>query len=231
MLTTALQFSGGKDSLACLHLWEDKLDETVVLWVNTGAAYPQTIRQMERVAARVPHFREVRTNQPENIQRCGFPADVVPAINTAWGRLSTKERGPKIQSYIDCCAENIWIPMHNAVKEMGLTRIVRGQRNDERRTSPVRSGQVVDGIEYVFPIQDWTREQVLDYLRQVNAEIPDYYEHEQTSRDCWSCTAYLDESRDRIRRLPNELREVVMLRIRSIHDAVTSEIKPLEDLL
>lgn len=230
MLTTALQFSGGKDSLACLHLWEDMLDETVVLWVNTGAAYPETIRQMERVAARVPHFKEVRTDQPANIEQYGLPADVVPTINTSWGRLSTSEPGPKIQSYIDCCAGNIWIPMHNAVREMGLTRIVRGQRNDERRTSPIRSGQIVDGIEYVFPLQDWSREQVMEYLRNVGADIPGYYEHEQTSRDCWSCTAYLDESRDRIRRLPSELREVVMMRIRGIHKAVQAEMKPLEDL-
>lgn len=231
MLTTALQFSGGKDSLACLHLWRDRLDETVVMWVNTGAAYPETIAQMERIRKWVPHFHEVRTDQPDDIARCGWPTDVVPTLNTYWGLLSTGKDAPKMRSFIECCASNIWFPLNRAVRALGLTRVVRGQRREERRRSPVRSGHVEDGIEYVFPIEDWTSDQVMSYLRSVNADIPSYYESEPTSRDCWSCTAYLDESAARIRNLPEPLREVVMLRVRTIRDAVSSEMRFADEVL
>jgi 3'-phosphoadenosine 5'-phosphosulfate sulfotransferase (PAPS reductase)/FAD synthetase len=223
MITTALEFSGGKDSLACLYLWREKLDETVVLWVNTGDAYPETIEQMQRVREWVPNFHEVRADQPRVIEHYGFPSDVVPVLNTPLGQACTREPGVRIQSFMDCCARNIWIPMHEAVKALGVTRVVRGQRNDERRTAPIRSGHVEDGIEYLFPIEDWSEREVYEYLQSVDAPIPDYYQQERTSRDCMHCTAYLDESSERIRNLPKIQRDIVLHRIRAIAAAVRAE--------
>jgi phosphoadenosine phosphosulfate reductase len=221
-ITTALQFSGGKDSLACLHLWRDKLDETVVIWCNSGAAYPDTIEQMERVKSWVPNFLEVRGNQPAVIERYGYPSDVVPVLSSPHAFRVDTRTGPMIQSFMDCCARSLWAPMFNAVKQMGITRVVRGQRNDERLTGPVRNGDVVDGIEYALPIQDWTEAEVFAYLREVGAEIPAYYETgERTSRDCWSCTAFRFESRERTNNLKGEQREIVFARLEQIRTAIT----------
>jgi 3'-phosphoadenosine 5'-phosphosulfate sulfotransferase (PAPS reductase)/FAD synthetase len=225
MITTALEFSGGKDSLACLYLYRDagKLEETVVLWVNTGDAYPETIAQMQRVREWVPHFHEVKSDQPSVIAEFGFPSDVVPGLNTRLGQACTGESGVRIQSFMDCCARSVWLPMHEAVKALGVTRVVRGQRNDERRRAPIKSGHVEDGIEYLFPIEDWTEQQVYEYLQSVDADLPAYYREERTSRDCMHCTAYLDESAERIRNLPTIQRGIVLHRIRSIAAAVRAE--------
>ena len=38
-----LSFSGGKDSLACLHLCRPYRDKLTVAWVNTGAAFPHIV--------------------------------------------------------------------------------------------------------------------------------------------------------------------------------------------
>jgi len=221
MITTALQFSGGKDSLACLHLWRDKLEETVVIWCNSGAAYPNTIEQMERVKSWVPHFLEISGDQPGVIERYGYPSDVVPVLSSPAAALINGGKGPRIQSWIDCCARSLWAPMYNAIKQLGVTRVVRGQRSDEALTGKIRHGDVVDGIEYVLPIQDWTEAEVFAYLREVGAEIPAYYETgERTSRDCWSCTAFRFESRERTNNLKGEQREIVFARLEQIRVAI-----------
>lgn len=222
MIKTALQFSGGKDSLACLYLWRDKLDETVVMWCNSGAAYPETLEQMQRIKSWVPHFLEVNGDQPTVIEQHGYPSDVVPVINSAQGSwVNQSLTGPKIQSFIDCCARSLWAPMYNAVKQLGITRVVRGQRNDETLTGPVRNGHVYDGIEYLLPIQDWSEADVFAYLKEVGAELPPYYATgERTSRDCWSCTAYRFESRERTNNLKGEQREIVFARLDQIRAAI-----------
>jgi ubiquinone/menaquinone biosynthesis C-methylase UbiE len=222
-ITTALQFSGGKDSLACLHLWRDKdlLDSTVVLWCNSGAAYPETIEQMECIKTWVPNFLEVKGDQPGVIERYGYPSDVVPVLSSPQGSVLNGRHGPLIQSFMDCCARSLWAPMYNAIKALGITRVIRGQRNDEKLTGPVRNGDLIDGIEYILPIQDWTEAEVFAYLKEVSAEIPAYYENgERTSRDCWSCTAFRFESRERTNNLTGEQREIVLARLEEIRAAI-----------
>lgn len=219
-ITTALQFSGGKDSLACLYLWRDKLDETVVVWCNSGAAYPETIAQMERIKAWVPNFLEVRGNQPAVIERYGYPSDVVPVLSSPHPACVHNQAKVRIQSFIDCCARSIWAPMYAAVKALGVSKVVRGQRNGETLTGPVRNGHIYDGIEYILPIQDWSEADVLEYLKEVGAELPEYYQTERTSRDCWSCTAYRFESRERTNNLTGEQREIVFARLEQIRAAI-----------
>ena len=45
----ALQFSGGKDSLAVLYLCKEWWNKITVVWLNTGSAFPETIAQMEGI--------------------------------------------------------------------------------------------------------------------------------------------------------------------------------------
>lgn len=220
MITTALQFSGGKDSLACLHLWRDRLDETVVVWCNSGAAYPETIAQMERIRSWVPHFLEVKGDQPGVIERYGYPSDVVPVLASPQGEVVRKRAGVRIQSWMECCARSLWAPMYQAVKALGIKRVVRGQRNDEFLTGPIRHGDFVDGIEYVLPLQEWSAADVLAYLKEVGAELPEYYGSERTSRDCWSCTAFRFESKERTDNLKGEQREIVFARLEEIRTAI-----------
>ena len=235
MITTALQFSGGKDSLAILHLWRDKLDETVVMWVNTGAAYPNTVKQMKTLRQTVPHFLEIPSNQPQQIRDNGFPSDIVPIHFTNFGlNVHTMDysRPVRIQASFSCCFENIWRPMHEAVKQLGVSQVIRGQRNAERYKNPIHDGHVEDGITYRFPIEDWTDDQVMKYLLDNNVEIPSYYKDgEGKSHDCWSCTAYLDEDSGRIHNLPSIQRADVIERLKKIKRAVALQVEPMEQIL
>jgi phosphoadenosine phosphosulfate reductase len=217
----ALQFSGGKDSLACLYLLREEWNTLRVVWVNTGAAYPETLAFMEKWKAVLPHFVEVKSDQPAQVAKNGYPSDVVVVNDTHFGRQFIKRDAAIVQPYLNCCAENIWFPLHNAINELGATEIVRGQRRDDRRQSFVRDGDVIDGKKYIFPIYDWTDEQVFSYLNEVGAEMPQGYRSgEKTGRDCWDCTAYLDENAQRIKNLPDAKRAVVLGRLRDIRQAV-----------
>lgn len=190
---TVLQFSGGKDSLAMLFLMQPHWDQLTVLWVNTGAAYPETIALMDRVRALVPHFHELKTDQPASIERNGYPVDVVPIRHTNFGHGVEGGTRIKIRPYFQCCGENIWEPLQAFCKFSGVATVIRGQRNDERMTGQLRDGDERDGIVYLMPLQNWTEEDVFKFLRSNDIPIPDHYSMTGTSLDCMGCTAFLHE--------------------------------------
>jgi 3'-phosphoadenosine 5'-phosphosulfate sulfotransferase (PAPS reductase)/FAD synthetase len=155
------------------------------------------------------------------VARNGYPADVIVVNDTPFGRQFIKRDAPLVQPYLNCCAENIWFPLLNAINEIGATEIVRGQRKSDVRQSFVRDGDVIEGKKYTFPIYEWTDEQVFSYLKEVGAEMPaGYARGEKTGRDCWDCTAYLDENAQRIKNLPDDKRTVVLSRLHAIREAV-----------
>lgn len=216
----ALHFSGGKDSLACLYLHRGEWDKLVVAWVNTGAAYPETVEYMKDWKVRLSYFVEIESNQPAQIKRHGFPADVVPIDHTLLAYGYGLEAEPMLQDYMQCCRENITLPLMLKMKELGITRVIRGTKKADRRKAPIEPGQIIDGVEYLFPLWSWTDADVLAYLKEVDAPIPSYYATEKTSRDCWDCTAYLGENQERIANLPSDRRAVVIERLMQIEIAI-----------
>lgn len=193
-----LQFSGGKDSLACLELLKPWWGKLLLAWTNTGDAYPETISIVNYVKWLAAGFIEIKSDVRTWINQNGWPVDLVPVRNTPFG-ISVTGDAVALQPYPACCAANIWVPMHGAMKEYGVTLIIRGQRISDNRKSQVRSGCVIDGIEYLFPLEDWSASDVFEFLANCDIGVPDYYENSDTSLDCMHCTAYLDESGKKMR--------------------------------
>ncbi len=189
----ALYFSGGKDSLACLYLLRAYWDDLTVVWCNTGDAFPETLAQMEEIRYTVPNFLEVKSDQPEQRARCGPPSDVVCAWETPIGR-SMKASPRKMQTAFGCCAENIWVPLHKTMMNLGFTLIIHGQRSDELRKAPIQSGHIEHGIEYYLPLETWSKNDVLLFLKTHGIKLPEHYSYVDSSLDCQHCTGYLDES-------------------------------------
>jgi 3'-phosphoadenosine 5'-phosphosulfate sulfotransferase (PAPS reductase)/FAD synthetase len=202
----------------------ERWDSLIVAWLNTGAAYPEMIEYMAMWKERLPNFVEIKTDQPRNIAEFGWPADVVPINSTSLGKTATGNDGPLIQPYLSCCAANVWLPLHKAMLDMGIECVIKGQRIEDARKSIVRNGDTVDGILFLQPIEKWTTEQVFDYLDEVNADFPPGYGlGEKTGRDCWDCTAYLDENKVRIENLPEERKAEVKRRLGLIGDAIRQQ--------
>lgn len=190
----ALAFSGGKDSMACLHMCRDKID--FAIFVDTGKTYPETWDMVDYARTMVPVFIAYSNQDEQNKQR-GIPSDVVPIDYTILGQAFTKPKPFKVQSYLECCFQNISLPLFMKARELGASSIIYGQRIEDGRKSPARNGDMVEGIMRLHPIENWNSDQVLDYLSTV-MDVPAHYSLKYSSLDCYDCTAFRKESQDRI---------------------------------
>ena len=192
-----LMFSGGKDSVACLYLLKPFLDKITVLWVNPGDMFEENLAIIGQCKAMVPNFLEVKSDAVGFRKEYGDPVDILVVNHTHLGEISEGEKPLKVISGYDCCSVNYWKPAVDAISALGATLIIRGQRNDERATSPVRSGGIVDGVEYLFPLENWSQADVLKYLIEVGFEVPEFFHFSESSMDCKTCTAFLHDFTDR----------------------------------
>lgn len=180
--------------MACLHLLKDTL--ACAIYVDTGKTYPETAELVRYASGLVPMVI-VHVNRDEQNAREGIPSEVVPVDWTRVGQMLTTKKPVMIQSYLGCCFENISFPLLAKAKEIGATEIVYGQRNDESHKSTSRNGDVVEGMARLQPIENWTGDQVMAYLAE-KMEIPEHYKIKHSSLDCYDCTAYRKDSRDRV---------------------------------
>lgn len=193
-----LAFSGGKDSWACLWLNRERLADITVFWVDTGFNFPELLATIERARAMCPNFVQVPSDRRGQNERNGLPADVVPIQWTRIGQSMSGAKPVTIQPYLSCHFENIALPLHQAALSHGITHLIRGQRNEDAHKSPARDGAVVEGgITYLQPIEDWTSEQVLQFVAE-HMVLPDHFDLKHTSMDCYDCTAFAAETADRV---------------------------------
>lgn len=226
-----LAFSGGKDSWACLWLNQDRLREITVLWVDTGMNYPELLETIERARAMCPNFVRIPSDRRGQNERRGLPSDVIPVQWTTLGQIMSGPKPITLQPYLACCFENVALPLHEAAVRHGVTHLIRGQRNEEKHKSPSRNGTVVDdGVTYLHPIEDWTEAQVMAYL-EAHMEIPEHFKLRHSSMDCHDCTAYADESADRVefmRQHHPDLHAQYLDRMAQVKTALSEAMRPYQ---
>lgn len=193
----ALQVSGGKDSLAVLHAMTPWHDRLCVYWTNPGDPFPETVELMKAIKSSVPHFVEIAGRQPEIVAKDGWASDVVPQSHTSDGNFVFGETPFKVQPRLSCCYRALMWPMHERMIADGVTCIIRGKRAEEKDKTETRTGSVTLGIETIYPIWDWSRDQVDRYLSDNGVPIPESYAHATHSLDCMSCTAWWGEGLSR----------------------------------
>lgn len=226
-----LQFSGGKDSIATLLLCEPWWHKILVAFANRGAEFPETLEVIRWARSLPIRFMEVSAgiDHERAMREHGYPVDMVPLKQVPEIAYLSGQPEPalKMQSFMACCSRMFWEPMDSFVRESGATLVVRGQRNDEAMKAAVRSGDTLDGIEYLFPVEQWSEKEVEAFIRDRRAPVPDHYRYTRKSLDCWPCTAYLHESRDQLaylREFHPEKWAIVAPRLRAIRDAQRAEL-------
>ena len=148
---------------------------------------------MEVVKSLCKNFVVIQGIQPEIIKAHGFPVDVLPIRNRTIVQEAAQQHRPKLQGFLDCCYRSLMAPMHEATLAMGATTIIRGQKSCDHHKSPVKNGDVIDGVTYWFPIEGWSDDQVMAYIAE-SSLLPKHYAEARTSMDCMHCTAYLAEN-------------------------------------
>lgn len=190
----ALQFSGGKDSLALVYLLRPFWERLTLYHVDTGDLLPEVKEIVNRVEESVPDFRRINVSADQWSSVYGLPSDLVPSSNSPVG----VEIGASTQRIVgrwDCCAANIMQPMHHRMRQDGVTLAIRGTKRADFARLPASSGDISLGYEVWLPIQEWSHEEVFDYLRSVGAPICRVYEHKVNAPECATCPAWWSEGR------------------------------------
>jgi phosphoadenosine phosphosulfate reductase len=184
----ALQFSGGKDSSACLWLMEEYWPWIDVVWIDTGDAPPVQLEYIKHIASLVPSFKRIKSNSKAWRDFHGHPVDFMPAFQGF-------SDGPKVVSAADCCAENMWRPMLEFLRNGFYDGVIQGKKQSDQLKNELKNGDMINGVQYLMPVFDWSDAQVIEYL---GPRLPDWYMDKsmpQSSSDCQSCSAYLHENR------------------------------------
>ena len=225
----ALQVSGGKDSIATLNLLRPWLDRVTVYWCNTGAALPESVAYIDRVAATVPSFRVIQGRQPQIIDTDGWPSDVVPQDYTTDGNAVFGPTPFKVQTRLSCCIRSLMLPMHERMVADGITLVIRGKRRDEDDKTGVESGPTDAGYEVLFPIMEWTSAQVHGYLDAHGIAKHPAYQTGNASLDCMTCTAWWGDGLVPYLKVHHtDLHAVVTSRIQRIRAAVDAAFSAYE---
>lgn len=229
---SVLWFSGGKDSLACLYLMREQWGTFTVLHVDTGAKLPEGDQFIQGLAARVPDFHIIKSDQPAWVASFGMPVDVLPVMYSGFGHYMRDGKSLKLQPFVTCCGNNLWKPMSQATKALGATTVFHGTRKADAIGNQHILDSMVDGIRYISPIADWSDEDVTQFLSSCGEPIPEWYSIKQdTSMDCWNCTAFMREAGGRIgwleKRHPDK-HTVFMASINDIRSAIKSESEVYE---
>lgn len=228
-----LWFSGGKDSMATLLLMKEQLHRITVLFANTGKNYPELLQTVEKTKSLCPLWEEVKADRDAQWKANGLPSDLVPIDWTHDGQRLSHVKQVKVQSYLQCCYQNITAPLWQRTKELGATVVIKGQRLDEAHKSTARDGDEVEGIRFIHPIEHWTRDNVLSYLRAELGELPEHYGLDHSSMDCYDCTAFAAHSHDRVAFMRDrhpDLYADYSEKLKSLHSAIAEPLKHYEAL-
>ena len=211
----AMYFSAGRDSIALYHVLRPYLDRITVVWMNSGNVFPEIREYAEKIRQQTPDFVEIVGNQPQSVKEHGYPVDVLPIDYTSLGASCTYDKPIKLRSYLDCCYENISLPLYNYIKENEFTLVFRGNRASESHKTPGGTVQQYENTLFVNLIDEWSDEEVVEYLKACGEEITPRLRIGHSSLDCQNCTAYTLHSKERIKY------------IKQYHPRVFAEIKPV----
>lgn len=226
-----LQFSGGKDSTALLHMARPWLDRIEVVTVNAGANFPHVQAHIDATLAALGVTATVLWSDSATwVQSNGLPADLVP-VESAEAAPFMDNEGPRLVNYLSCCFANIMRPMHDYVRASGHTLVLRGSKRDDSRVG-VPSGFVEEGVEYRSPLWEWSDAEVFSYLDGAGVALPSQYAAGvNDGLDCWFCPAHLKHhGAEKLRYLKAnypDLWPVISHNVRTVADAARHEMSRL----
>lgn len=185
--------SGGKDSLAVLYLLRDQMHRITVYHRDTGDLLPEVREAVEAVRPMCPNFVHLQGDVMAWQAEHGLPADLTRDYSRRDG--STERHTFKTVPRYTCCVANLMRPLWDRIVADGNTLVIRGTKTVDLPHLPVGDGAVVDGIEFLLPLQDWSHDAVFAYLRAEGAPINRVYEHVTNAPECARCPGWLGERR------------------------------------
>jgi len=220
----ALSWSGGKDSTAVLFYLQPFWPLMTIYWLNTGDGPAETMELAEKVRRLVPNFVEITSDSLSDMNENGYPFEAVPESLTYASYLASGVKPPiVVRPRLECCWKNIMQPCMTRIVEDGNTLVIRGQKEgDPLRNHLLKSGDVKDDIEFLFPIDDESDTSILEWLRQHHPEFVHvaYDLGDRGLTDCIHCTADYGDGDGIRNRYPSIADERLRLRRYVAHELI-----------
>ncbi|MFW5946500.1 MAG: phosphoadenosine phosphosulfate reductase family protein [Candidatus Natronoplasma sp.] len=175
-LPVAVAYSGGKDSLATLHLLLDVGIDPDLIFIDTGIELPETLENVKKVAEKYDlnlHMREAESGYWDNLDHFG----------------------PSARDYRWCCKTCKLGPTSRLIEnnyDDGVLSFIGQRRYESRQRMSQGStwdNPWVPGQISASPIQDWTALHVWLYLFYKEADWNEWYEKGFERIGCWVCPA------------------------------------------
>lgn len=219
----ALQFSGGKDSLAVALLLRPYWNRIAFYHVDAGDLLPEVRSIVDDFAQRVPRFVRITTDSRSWMEGKGLPCDLVPHTGTPAGQMVG--HGRAITGRYECCNANLWVPMMRRTLDDGITLVIRGTKRADLDKLPASNGNA-GPFELWLPLLDWSHDDVMAYLREQGQPVARLYSHAVNAPECATCPAWSTERRARyLRTFYPDLHDEYAAKLR----AVAAEVTPVFD--
>jgi phosphoadenosine phosphosulfate reductase len=167
-----LAFSGGKDSLATLHMALDINPNIPVIYNNTTVEFPETIQYVKRLQEQWSIAMHVTSNT------CSF-------------FQMTKERGWANHDDRWCCKPYKEEPAFQFMVQKGFKAEITGTTRTEsiyrRSLKPIKVPNKEPYIIRVNPIYDWNEWEVWRYIKEKDLPYNPLYDMKYRRIGCWCC--------------------------------------------
>ncbi len=175
-IPVAVAYSGGKDSLATLHILLKSKAQPDILFIDTGIELPETIENVYEIAEKYNltlHEKKAESGYWKNVEYFG----------------------PSARDYRWCCKTCKLGPTSLLIKEKyddGVLSFIGQRRYESRQRMSHGStwdNPWVPGQVSASPIQDWTALHIWLYLFWKDADWNIWYEDGFERIGCWVCPA------------------------------------------
>ena len=178
-LPVTIAFSGGKDSLACYGLASRALKDYVLIFVNTGIEFPETVRFVEEFAQK---------NRKRLL--------IADAGDAFWEQVDSF--GPPAKDFRWCCKVCKLAPLTELIERnfpQG-TVTIEGNRTFESfarsNLAFVERNPFVPNQVILNPIRDWRAVEVWGYIWWRNLDYNPLYEQDFERVGCYMCPSCLE---------------------------------------
>lgn len=197
-----LLYSGGKDSTALLNLVAGIIRDPIVMYNNTGLAEP---RLLEFIRNRTRGMNYIETLPDLDAFSMWKKTGYWPIFGKRTFTGRRRKCPGLICSPVQCCYQLKEAPANRVMLEHGVKVVLWGNRADEssrRKLSFCDSGIFFQPKKYkwmqCYPLMFWTKQNVLDYLAEVE---PDYPHSISQEAGCWACCTDITHKPNNIQRL------------------------------
>ena len=229
----AFQLSGGRDSVAALYAMRPFWGRFSVYTLDTGERFPEVAGVLSAIESDLgQEINIVRGDVAAVREHLGMASDLLPTDGaTELGRMYSGATTKVIDRY-ECCWHAIMSPMHQRMIEDGVTLIIRGQRNSDYVKTPTRSGFSDGVVELLYPIEEWSDDDVMDFIERCDLPIGPFYDAGmKTTPDCMGCTAWWGEGRfEYLKQNHPDVHATVMGRMREIKIHIDRHYKTMPDI-